>query len=278
MRAWLALCLVVLMLVACQSPEAPTPTSVWLSQVAPSPTPLPAPAGGGSPAPTEPLPTALSPTPTQPPAPTQPLAPAPTPGSVIHLVPPRSPAPTAAPIPEGECGSGPPPISLDQLPSQSTTVYDGKTYYLVGRDLVVNFQLVDSEGTTAGAELVGIQAQSCTIDFQLRYDWIYTQHYAPRCPQSLADFEVPESGPWGVYVMGRALYRDGNLVESEGQVTNEPPYEEVGQCQGRSFRYVVYFCSTPSCVPEASTLVLMGGAVTTLAGWVAWRRKAHSRI
>jgi hypothetical protein len=142
---------------------------------------------------------------------------------------------------------------------------------------VVDYELVDSEGTTAGAELVGIQAESCTVNYQLRYDWVYTQHYAARCPQSLADFEVPESGPWGVYVMGRAFYRDGSLVESEGQVTNEP-YEETGQCQGRSFRYVVYFCSTPSCVPEASTLLLMGSAVTALAGWVAWRHKARSRV
>jgi hypothetical protein len=149
MRAWIALCLVMLMLVACQSPQEPTPMPIWLAQATATPTPLSAPVGGESPAPAEPS------IPTQPPASTQPSAlaptsapasPTPTPGPVIRLVPPHSPAPTAAAIPEDQCGSGPPPSSLDQLPSQSTTVYEGKTYYLVGRDLVVDFQLVGSLG------------------------------------------------------------------------------------------------------------------------------------
>jgi hypothetical protein len=280
MRAWTALCLVVLMLVACQSPEESTPTAVWVSQATATLAPVSAPVGQESPAPTEALPPASSPTPTQAlapaPAPSQ-ASPTPTQGPAIRLVPPHSPAPTSMSISDSGCGSGPPPSSLDSFPSQSTTVYDGTTYYLVGRDLVVNFQLVDSVGTTAGAELVSIQAQSCTINFSLRYDWIYTQHYAARCPQSLADFDEPASGPWGAYVVGRAFYQDGRLVESEGQLAGDPS-EEAGECQGRSFRYVVYWCYSPSCVPEASTLVLMGSAITALAGWVAWRRKARGGI
>ncbi len=111
----------------------------------------------------------------------------------------------------------------------------------------------------------------------MEYDWVYTAHYARRCPQGLADFPEPESGPWGLVVSGRAFWKNGYLVELSGSETSNAA-EENGTCQGVTWRYIVYFAGTPAPFPaEASTLLLLGSGVTTLAGWAALQIRGRRR-
>jgi hypothetical protein len=104
---------------------------------------------------------------------------------------------------------------------------------------------------------------------------LHTQRGATQCPKSLADFDTPTSWPDN-QLMGRQLYVDGRMVDASGSTAGEPS-EQNGQCEGVQWRYVEYWLNlTPTPVPEAGTLLLLGSGISTLAGWIAWQRRRRN--
>ena len=281
-----------LMTLACTLLPSPTavpsaPTQAAAIQPTQEAVLVPTPAGGAPPPPAG--------VPTSPPTPLPPtaepsLAPASsTPGEVPPTPEPRypplrtsisgpgippqappAPAPTKVPAP---CFGNRPPSSLSDFTLPQYMVISGEPCILLGARLTVNGDKVDSWGaqSVAGAWYY-TQSGSCTINYQTAYDWILSGTYASQCPKSLADFDTPTSWPDN-QLMGRQLYVDGRMVDASGSTEGEPS-EQNGQCEGVEWRYIEYWLNlTPTPVPEASTLLLLGSGITTLAGWIAWQRR-----
>jgi len=187
---------------------------------------------------------------------------------------PPAPAPTAVPSP---CFGDSAPSSLSDFSLPEYMVIAGEPCLLMGASLRVNGTTVDSWGaqSMAGA-WSSIQSGSCTVNYQGVYDWIMSGTYATKCPENLADFETPTSWPDNECV-GRRLYVDGRLVDASGSTLGLPS-EQSGDCEGVEWRYIEYWQNkTPTPVPEASTLLLLGSGITTLAGWIAWQRRRRRK-
>jgi hypothetical protein len=118
-----------------------------------------------------------------------------------------------------------------------------------------------------------VVAESCTIDRQLRYDWVCVANYATACPLRLSDFQLPLQVQQNLMRLnGRRFYLDGQFVEGEGTPDGEL-VEESGFCGGRQWEYQMWVTVTSTVPSEANTLLLLGSGLTTLAGWIAWQRR-----
>jgi hypothetical protein len=183
------------------------------------------------------------------------------------------PLPQAAPVP---CSAGDAITSVDHFP-EPPLIRDG--CHLIGRSLTHNLENVSSEGSDIGEDLVQVTSEGCMWNGELQWDYVYTVSYSCDCPTSLADIREDQSGPMGVYFVGRTLCIDGNCT-TEGSTTGTPEPEsgpESWKCAQHQYNYTRYWTQGPQESPEASTLLLMAGGLSGLAGWVALQRRRRKR-
>jgi hypothetical protein len=251
-----------------QASPPPSPTKAPTAPTAPPPTPLP-PTVEPSLAPASPAPSAVPPTPEPKYKPRRTSLRGP------GIPPEAPPAPAPTPVPE-PCFGNQPPTSTGDFYLPDYMVISGEPCVLMGAYLSVNGTKVDSWGAqSALGAWYYTQSGSCTVDYQTEYDWILSATYATECAGSLADFDTPTSWPDSL-VVGQKFYLDGRLVDSWGTTGNLTD-EESGTCEGVDWRYLVHRLKSTPTVPEASTWLLLGSGLTTLAGWMAWQRRRRSR-
>ena len=157
---------------------------------------------------------------------------------------------------------------MDYFP-QPALMKDG--CHLIGRSLTVNFELVSTWGSSIGEDTVQVTSEGCTWNGELQSDYVYTVSYSCNCPTSLAAIPADSSGPWGVNFVGRTLCIDGNCT-TEGSTAGTPE-PESWKCAQHSYNYTRYWTQGPQESPEASTLLLMAGGLSGLAGWVGLQRR-----
>jgi hypothetical protein len=161
---------------------------------------------------------------------------------------------------------------VDSFP-EPAAILDGCV--LIGRSLTVNFELVSSWGSSIGEDVVQVKSEGCTQDGDLKYDYVYTVSYACDCPTSLADIPEDASGPGGVVFVGRTLCIDRSCT-TEGSTAGTPETESW-TCAQHSYDYTRYWTPRNNDVPEASTLLLMAGGLSGLAGWFTLQRRRRKR-
>jgi hypothetical protein len=183
------------------------------------------------------------------------------------------PLPQAAPNP---CSSGDPITSVTHFPNPPP-IRDGCN--LIGRALTHNTELVSSEGSDIGEDLVQVTSAGCMWNGELQWDYVYTVSYSCRCNKSLSEIRKDESGPWGVYFVGRTLCIDGNCT-TEGSTAGTPEPEsgpESWRCAQHQYNYTRYWTQGNKDSPEPGTLLLMAGGLSGLAGWVGLQRRRRKR-
>jgi hypothetical protein len=146
--------------------------------------------------------------------------------------------------------------------------------FLIGRSLMVNFETVSTWGSSIGENVVQVQSQGCMWNGETKYDYVYTVSYSCNCPTSLAAIPEYQSGPWGVSFVGRTLCIDGNCT-SEGSTAGTPEAESW-DCAQHHYYYTVYWIQGPES-PEPSTLLLMAGGLSGLAGWGVLQHRRRKR-
>ena len=179
------------------------------------------------------------------------------------------PLPQAAPNP---CSAGDAITSVTHFPAPPSTK-DGCS--LIGRSLTHNSELVSWEGSDIGEDLVQVTSEGCMWNGELEWDYVYTVSYSCNCPKSLGDILPDQSGPWDVYFVGRTLCIDSNCT-TEGS-TSGTPEPESWKCKDRSYRLTRYWTQGTKEWPEPSTLLLMAGGVSGLAGWVVLQHRRRKR-
>lgn len=251
------------------------------SPAASPPAALPASPTVGQPA----LPTALQPVPETPKSqPATKVAPG-TKAQHTAAPPTLTSAPTATPIPAlptvsrplvqaapAPCSEGDAPTSVNDFP-EPASISDGCV--LIGRSLMVNFEVVSTWGSSIGENVVQVQSQGCMWNGETKYDYVYTVSYSCNCPTSLAAIPEEPSGPWNVYFVGRKLCIDGRCT-TEGS-TEGTPEPESWDCAQHHYDYTLYWTQGPQDSPEASTWLLMAGGLAGLAGWVALQHRRRKR-
>ena len=107
---------------------------------------------------------------------------------------------------------------------------------------------------------------------------MYTVSYSCNCPTSLADIRKISPARGVSYFVGRTLCIDGNCT-TEGSTAGTPDRNrtESWRCAQHSYNYTRYWTQSPKDSPEASTLLLMAGGLSGLAGWVALQRRRRKR-
>lgn len=268
--------LLVLLAAGCAMPQSPSsaapPAALSASPAVPQPT-EPAGLQPAEPTALQPAPATLTPQPATnvPPGteaqrtaapPTLTYAPAATPMPALPTM--SRPLPQAAPNP---CSSGDPITSVTHFPNPPP-IRDGCN--LIGRALTHNTELVSSEGSDIGEDLVQVTSAGCMWNGELQWDYVYTVSYSCRCIKSLSEIRKDESGPWGVYFVGRTLCIDGNCT-TEGSTAGTPEPEsgpESWRCAQHQYNYTRYWTQGNKDSPEPSTLLLMAGGLSGLAGWV----------
>jgi hypothetical protein len=235
------------------SPAAPQPASPTAVQPAPA-TLTPQPATKVPPG-TKAQRTAAPPT----------LASAPSATPILALPTVSRPLVQAAPAP---CSAGDAPGSVFDFP-EPASIRDGCP--LIGRSLSVDEELVSTWGSSIGEHVVQVTSEGCSWNGELQYDYVYTVSYSCDCPTSLAAIPEEPSGPWDVYFVGRTLCIDGNCT-TEGSTAGTPE-PESWECAQHQYNYTLYWTQGSHDTPEASTLLLMAGGLSGLAGWIVLQHR-----
>jgi hypothetical protein len=175
----------------------------------------------------------------------------------------------AAPAP---CSEGDAPTSVDDFP-EPASVLDGCV--LIGRSLTVNFEPVSTWGSSIAEDVVQVKSEGCMWNGEVKYDYVYTVSYSCDCPTSLAAIPEEPSGPWNVYFVGRTLCIDGHCT-TEGSTAGTPE-PESWDCAQHHYAYTLYSTQGPPDSPEASTLLLMAGGLSGLAGWLVLQHRRRKR-
>jgi hypothetical protein len=273
--------LLVLLAAGCAMPQSPSsaapPAALSASPAVPQPT-EPAGLQPAEPTALQPAPETLTPQPATkvPPAkgakgtaapPTLTYAPTATPMPALPTL--SRPLPQAAPNP---CTAGDAITSVDYFP-EPPSIRDG--CHLIGRSLTHNLENVSSEGSDIGEDLVQVTSEGCMWNGELQWDYVYTVSYSCDCPKSLGDILPDQSGPWDVYFVGRTLCIDSNCT-TEGS-TSGTPEPASWTCNDRSYHLTRYWTQGNKDSPEPSTLLLMAGGVSGLAGWVVLQHRRRKR-
>jgi hypothetical protein len=199
--------------------------------------------------------------------PTLTSAPTATPMSALPTV--SRPLAQAAPNP---CTAGDAITSVGYFPAPPS-IREGCV--LIGRSLTHNSELVSSEGSDIGEDLVQVTSEGCMWNGELEWDYVYTVSYSCDCPTSLAAIPEEPSGPWDVYFVGRTLCIDGHCT-TEGSTAGTPE-PKSWECAQHQYNYTLYWTQGSHDTPEASTLLLMAGGLSGLAGWIVLQHRRRKR-